>query len=244
MPHKPITFIKFVPIGKETAIITMADNYLEKKFEELATRGKGRKASGNRNGGRSSTHPHRSLDSLLLKNRSCRGYDTKYIVSQEELETIIAANCRIPSAKNQQMLRYKPVTGKEAETVTRNIKLAGALPELHLPFPGTEPNAYIIVCSIAPEQGKWIWTDLGISAQSMLLKATDMGLNGLCIGAFNQEEIKKLIRRTDCTPLLLVAIGKSIEHIQLLPIDENENHNYFRENGVHYVPKVRNLIID
>lgn len=222
----------------------MADNYLEKKFEELAARGKGRKTAGNRNGSRSSSHPHRSLDSLLLMNRSCRGYDNSRIITAAELETIIAASSRIPSAKNQQMLRYKPVTGKEAETVTRNIKLGGALPELHLPLPGTEPNAYIIVCSIAQEQGKWIWTDLGISAQSMLLKAADIGLSGICIGAFNQEEIKKLIRRTDCTPLLVIAIGKSIEHIQILPIDESADHNYFRENGVHYVPKIRNLIID
>ena len=40
-------------------------------------------------------------------------------------------------------------------------------------------------------------------------------------------------------PLLILAIGKSIERFQLLPIGEDDEHNYFRKNGVHFVPKVR-----
>ena len=79
--------------------------------------------------------------------------------------------------------------------------------------------------------------DLGISAQSMLLKATEMGLNGICIGAFQKE---KIIQAFDLplTPLLVLAIGKGIEDIRLTEIRENEDHKYYRENGVHYVPKV------
>ena len=40
-------------------------------------------------------------------------------------------------------------------------------------------------------------------------------------------------------PLLILAIGKSIERFQLLPIGQEDEHNYFRKNGVHFVPKVR-----
>ena len=40
-------------------------------------------------------------------------------------------------------------------------------------------------------------------------------------------------------PLLILAIGKSIERFLLLPIGEDDEHNYFRKNGVHFVPKVR-----
>ncbi len=39
-------------------------------------------------------------------------------------------------------------------------------------------------------------------------------------------------------PLLVVAVGKSAEKIQLVDINENGDHSYYRENGVHYVPKV------
>ena len=214
----------------------MADNYLEKKFEEMRS-GKKKKSAAKK--------MHISIDSLLLKNRSCRGYDSNYKVSDNELINIINANTKIPSARNQQVLRFKIVTKSNTQTsgdadfIARNIKLAGALPELRLPFKGTEPNAYIIVYSTVPES-KWVYVDLGISAQSMLLKAVDLGLNGICIGAFNKEAISDHFKTTEnLTPLMVIAIGKSIEKFQLLPISEKENHNYFRENGVHFVPKVK-----
>lgn len=179
------------------------------------------------------------LDSLLLRNRSCRGYDSNYIVSKEELLKIVEVNTKIASARNQQVLRFRLVYGTEAKEVTKAIKLGGALPELNLPLPGTEPNAYIIICTEEPK-GKWVDIDLGISAQSMLLKAVDLGLNGICIAAFNKEKISALVNGgRQMEPLLILAIGKSIERFQLLPIGQEDEHNYFRKNGVHFVPKVR-----
>ena len=148
-------------------------------------------------------------------------------------------NTKIASARNQQVLRFRLVYGTEAKEVTKAIKLGGALPELNLPLPGTEPNAYIIICTEEPK-GKWVDIDLGISAQSMLLKAVDLGLNGICIAAFNKEKICALVNGgRQMEPLLILAIGKSIERFQLLPIGQEDEHNYFRKNGVHFVPKVR-----
>ena len=40
-------------------------------------------------------------------------------------------------------------------------------------------------------------------------------------------------------PLLVLALGKGAEKYQILHIAENESHDYFRENGIHYIPKVR-----
>ena len=125
--------------------------------------------------------PAATLERLLLKNRSHRAYDSRYLVREDQLRRIIAVNARIPSARNQQVLRFRPVLADEAPTVTEHIRLGGALPELHLPAPGTEPNAYIICCSTIAED-RYVDMDLGISAQSMLLRATEMGLNGICIG--------------------------------------------------------------
>ena len=214
----------------------MADNYLEKKMEEhkaLPDRKSFKAAKKSRAEG------SLPLDSLLLRNRSCRGYDSNYIVSKEELLKIVEVNTKIASARNQQVLRFRLVYGTEAKEVTKAIKLGGALPELNLPLPGTEPNAYIIICTQEPK-GKWVDIDLGISAQSMLLKAVDLGLNGICIAAFNKEKICALVNGgRQMEPLLILAIGKSIERFQLLPIGEDDEHNYFRKNGVHFVPKVR-----
>ena len=125
-----------------------------------------------------------------------------------------------------------------ADKVLENIKLGGMLPELHLPFPGTEPKAFIIVCTTVPES-KMLHVDAGIAVQSMLLKAVEMGYNGLIIGAFNAKKIEEAFA-LPYPPILIIAIGKGREKIELTGISANESHAYYRdENGTHYVPKVR-----
>lgn len=206
----------------------MADNYLESKFDELH---KAKRQTVIRQVGQ-------SLDTLLLKNRSYRGYDHQQKVSIETLKTIVGVNNKIPSARNQQVLRFKLVNADNgAASVLENIKMGGALPELHLPFEGTEPEAFIVVCSTVPEN-KMVDIDAGISVQSMLLKAVELGLRGLIIGAFHKENIIQALQ-LPYEPLLILAIGKGNENIRLTEISENEDHRYYRKDGTHYVPKVR-----
>ena len=204
----------------------MADNYLEKRYEEVfgAGRTKVRRVG-------------HTLDELLLRNRSQRGYNKVYKVKREELERIVGVCSKVPSARNQQVLRFRLVTHDQgADIVLRNIRLGAALPELHLPFPGTEPEAFIIVCSTIPEN-KMVDVDLGIAIQSMLLKATEMGLDGNCIGAFNPTAVTEAFA-LPCRPVLVLAIGKPVEQIELVSVREGENLKYYRENGIHYVPKI------
>ena len=80
--------------------------------------------------------------------------------------------------------------------------------------------------------------DLGISAQSMLLRAAEIGLNGICIGAFDKERIRQEFG-LEWEPLLILAIGRGIEKIELVPIGADGERAYYRENDTHYVPKVR-----
>ena len=211
----------------------MADNYLEKRYEEVFGSGHTKvKRIGH------------TLDELLMRNRSCRGYNTNYVVRREELERIVGVCCKVPSARNQQVLRFRLVTRDTgANKVLQNIKMGAALPELHLPFPGTEPEAFIVVCSTI-EENKMVDIDLGIALQSMLLKAVEMGLNGLAIGAFNRDKIAQELE-LPYTPLMIVAIGKGIERYELTSISPEENHAYYREGGIHYVPKlkVKDLLI-
>ena len=206
----------------------MADNYLDKKLEDY-------KARSAASGGTRKTAS--SLNNLLLKNRSCRGYDSSFIVRDDQLRSIIDVNTKTPSARNAQVLRFRPVNSSEAAKVLPHIRLGGALPELSLPLPGTEPNAFIIICSTVPES-KNVYIDLGISAQSMLLRAVEMGLAGICIGAFDKEYIKREFCLTH-EPLMILAIGRSCEDIRLVEISEGEEHKYYRKDGVHYVPKLR-----
>ena len=206
-------------------LIIMADNYLEKRYEEVF----GNKKTVKRVG--------QTLDSLLLKNRSCRGYDHSVKVGEDVLRKIVAVNTKIPSARNQQVLRFRLVTAEdEVSAVNANIRLGGALPELHLPFPGTEPLSFIIVCS-SIEAEKYVYVDLGISLQSMLLKAVEIGLNGIIICAFDGKAIADALH-LDSAPLAVLAIGKSAERFRLVEMPEDGSVKYYRDvDGVHCVPK-------
>lgn len=206
----------------------MADNYLEKRYEEVFGRdGAGRKSA-----------PHRpSLDTLLLRNRSFRGYDKDYVVHRRQLDAMIAVNPKVASSINLQRLRFRPVVkGPEADAVGRHIRMGRGLPELHLPFPGTEPEAFIVVCSTVPEN-PGIDIDLGISLQSMLLKAVEMGLGGLIIRNFDREPVREALG-LPFEPVAVLAVGKPAERIELVPVHEGDNLGYYREDGVHYVPKL------
>lgn len=206
----------------------MADNYLEKRYEETLGSAKPKvKRIGH------------TVDELLRKNRSTRGYHKPYVVKDSELRRIIEVCTKIPSACNQQVLRFLPVTKESgADKVLELIKMGAALPELHLPFPGTEPEAFIIICSTVPEN-KFVDIDLGIASQSMLLKATEMGLNGIMIGAFNKAKITEAFN-LPYEPLLILAIGKGNEKIHLQPVDAGDKLAYYRDaDGVQFVPKIR-----
>lgn len=207
----------------------MADNYLEKRYDEIFGREAGksvvRKASP-------------SLETLMHRNRSYRAYDQSYEVMEAQLEAMVRTNTLIPSARNQQALRFKLLTKRSGSEKMQGLyKLGRALPELHLPAPGTEPEAFIIICTTLPEC-KNIDIDLGISCQSMLLKAAELGLNGVIICNFNREEVRSTFG-LQYDPLAIIAVGKGTENIKLVEIGEGEDHNYYRRDGIHYVPKVR-----
>lgn len=205
----------------------MADDYLGRKMEEYRARAAAPAVQ----------KTLASLNRLLLKNRSHRGYDSRFTVRADQLRSMIEVNTRIPSARNQQVLRFRPVLADEAPLVLPHIRLGGALPELHLPLPGSEPRAFILICSTVPED-RYVDIDLGISVQSMLLRGVEMGLNGICIGAFDRARIREAFD-LPWEPLLILGIGKGAEQIELVEIGAEENRAYYRRNGVHYVPKIR-----
>ena len=206
----------------------MADNYLEYRQEEIA---QARKTVVRRNGP--------SLDTLLHRNRSYRGYDPARKVTEEELRELVRMTTLSASGMNRQPLRFRLVTEADADKVLPHITLGAALPEEHLPKPGTEPRAFIVVCSAVPED-KVVDMDLGIAAQSMLLKAVEMGLGGIFILNFRKEAVREALQ-LPLEPIAVIAIGKPAESIFLMPVSENETApdlRYYRKDGNHYVPKL------
>lgn len=202
----------------------MADNYIENRMEEVRA-GKPR-----------IVRNHTSLDTLLKRNRSHRGYDSSEKIDREKLLEIVAAATLVPSGMNAQTLRFRLVPSEEAHLVLPHIKLGAALPEEHLPHPGEEPQGYIVICS-EREEDRVVDIDLGIAAQSMLLKAVDMGLNGIIILNFKAEEIRQALN-LPLKPLAVIGLGKGTDRIFLLPVHKGDSLKYYRRDGVHFVPKL------
>lgn len=208
----------------------MADNYLEKRQQELAERRP------------KVVHPHPSLDSLLKCNRSYRGYDASRVVTSEDLLRLLEVVPWVGSGMNAQPLRFRLVCGADAAAVHPLVRLGAALPQEHLPHPGEEPSAYIVVCSAA--SGRVVDIDLGIAAQSILLKAVEMGLGGIFILNFKTEALKEALD-LPLTPLAVLGIGKPAEQVFLIPVAAGDSLDYYRRDGAHFVPKLqlKDLII-
>ena len=173
---------------------------------------------------------------LVKQARSHRGFRQDRKVTRQELEHLVECARFTPAARNDQVLKY--YLAEEPETVAAIqplTKWAGALAELHLPRKGAEPVAYIVICldgSLAENPAPY-QRDVGIVAQTMLLAAAEMGLNGCMIGSFAAGELRETIK-----PQLLLALGEGTDRIVITDVGEDGSTTYYRDaEDIHYVPK-------
>lgn len=182
------------------------------------------------------------LIDLIKANRSYRGYDSSRMVTRKEMLEMV--NCARLSASsiNKQPLKYFITNDKKTvKAINSQIKMGGLLPDLHLPLEGEEPPAFIVICQdlkISSSMTGFL-KDVGIAAQSILLSAAEMGLGGCMVGNFIPERLEHSLKLgEDFRPYLVIAVGKPVEEIKLIEIEEGQSTKYYRdETGIHYVPK-------
>lgn len=179
---------------------------------------------------------------LVKQARSHRGFRQDRKVTRQELEHLVECARFTPAARNDQVLKYylaeKPETVAAIQPLT---KWAGALAELHLPRKGAEPVAYIVICldgSLAENPTPY-QRDVGIVAQTMLLAAVEMGLNGCMIGSFAAGELREKLGLPEAIkPQLLLALGEGTDRIVMTDVGEDGSITYYRDaEDTHYVPK-------
>lgn len=179
---------------------------------------------------------------LVKQARSHRGFRQDRKVTLQELEHLVECARFTPAARNDQVLKYylaeKPETVAAIQPLT---KWAGALAELHLPRKGAEPVAYIVICldgSLAENPAPY-QRDVGIVAQTMLLAAAEMGLNGCMIGSFAAGELREKLGLPEAIkPQLLLALGEGMDRIVMTDVGEDGSTTYYRDaEDTHYVPK-------
>ncbi len=179
---------------------------------------------------------------LVKQARSHRGFRQDRKVTRQELEHLVECARFTPAARNDQVLKYylaeKPETVAAIQPLT---KWAGALAELHLPRKGAEPVAYIVICldgSLAENPAPY-QRDVGIVAQTILLAAAEMGLNGCMIGSFAAGELREKLGLPEAIkPQLLLALGEGADRIVMTDVGEDGSTTYYRDaEDIHYVPK-------
>ena len=183
----------------------MADNYLENRYDEVFGKGAARKQA--------PPHSTPSLNTLLVRNRTVRRFRQDFIVTSAQLRTIVEVNAKVASAFNRQALRFRIVVEDNADVYGAvgsgavGASCVESLREILFrePMRPESARAFIIVYATVPED-RYIDIDLGISLQSMALKATEMGLNCLIKGNIDKEKLRALFpvsggaHRSDAVP--------------------------------------------
>lgn len=200
----------------------MADNYLEKRYEEVFGADAARKSP--------VRHGTPSLNTLLVKNRTVRRYRQDAHVTAEQLRSIVEVNTKIASAMNRQVLRYRLVAGDDVAPLREIL--------FREPARSEAATAFIVVYTAIPED-RYIDIDLGISLQSMSLKAVELGFNCLIKGNIDRELIRELFHDDTNEPLAVLCIGKAAESVFLKPVEGSSDLKPYTKDGVHYVPKLR-----
>ena len=179
------------------------------------------------------------LKDLVERNRSYRRFYQDVRITKEELIELVDLARLAPSAKNNQPLKYfisntSEVNNKIFETLT----WAGYLKDWDGPKEGEKPSAYIIVFldkNITDNN----YCDHNLAVQNILLGAVEKDFGGCIIAAFNRKKITEIVSPgINIEPLLVLALGKPKEEINLYEINPNDDIKYWRNSDqIHQVPK-------
>ena len=178
------------------------------------------------------------IKDLILKNRSYRRYHQDVAVSMEALEELVDLGRISSTGANKQPLKYilcsDPATNAK---IFELLSWAGALKDWPGPEEGERPAAYIVM--LADTAIGKAGVDHGIAATNILLGAVEKGLGGCMIATVKHAPLREILGIDERFEILLVlAIGKPKEVIQLETAAEGGDTTYYRDaEQVHHVPK-------
>ncbi len=179
------------------------------------------------------------LRELVEKSRSYRRFDQNFAIAAEELREFVELARLSPSAANLQPLKFIiSSTPKSNAKIFPCTAWAGYIEHWPGPAEGERPSAYIIILG-DKEVATGFGCDHGIAAQIIMLGAAEKGLGGCIIGSVARGKLAKALNLdTRYEILLVLALGKPIENVQIEEVARKGNIKYWRdENGVHHVPK-------
>lgn len=174
----------------------------------------------------------------LIRNRSYRRFYQETEISDKDLLTIADAARLSPSGKNIQALKFLLSNDRKLNgRIFTTLAWAGYLTDWDGPEEGERPSAYIVQL-LDTDLAANIMCEDGITAQSMLLQAVELGYGGCIIAAVKRKELKDILNLPDNLVIRnVIALGKPKETVVIEEMD-NGNFKYWRDaDGVHHVPK-------
>ncbi len=180
-----------------------------------------------------------NMKELITQNRSRRRFYEDVPVERQTLVELVDLARLSPSGANKQPLKYAlscdPALNAQIFPL---LGWAGYLKEWPGPVEGERPSAYIVILGDKGLSGTF-GIDPGIVAQSIMLGAVEKGLGGCMIATYNQEEMRRVFNLPETYAVLLVlALGKPKEQVQIDPMGADGDVKYWRDaDGVHHVPK-------
>jgi nitroreductase len=178
------------------------------------------------------------IEELIRRSRSYRRFQENRSVDKETLQELINLARLSPSAANLQPLKYIiSNTPEKNSLIFPCLAWAAYLRDWPGPQEGERPSAYIIVLGDT-EITKNFGCDHGIAAQSILLGATERGLNGCMIGSVQKEKLRGLLKIPERYEILLVIVlGVRKETVVIEEVKAGDIKYWRDEKGVHHVPK-------
>lgn len=171
----------------------------------------------------------------VTKRSSTRGY-TSESLTEEELEKIIDAGLKAPTAANKQEIHFTVLNGDNtvlAELEEEKNKLRGLKDQPHN-FYYEAPTVIILS---ADASYKWSPLDAGIAVENMALVAEELGLGNLIIGciydALRGEKKEYFAEKLAFPAGYEYEIAIAVGHKAVT----KEPHTYEKEKQVTYINK-------
>jgi nitroreductase len=179
------------------------------------------------------------LKDLVLQNRSYRRFYENVRIPEQILCELLDLARLSASARNVQPLKYIVATERELNVrIFSTLSWAAYLKDWQGPAEGERPSAYLIMLGDTEITSNY-FCDPGISAQSILLGATELGLGGCIVANIQREKLAEILQLPKQYEIIqIIALGKPKENIVIEPIGDTGDIKYWRDKQeIHHVPK-------
>ncbi len=143
---------------------------------------------------------------LLYKRRSVRAFTDREL-TRDEVDKLLTAATRAPSACNMQSWHFYAVTDKAVKEKFSDFCAAWAATAPVIFVVCTDGEA--ITARFGERARLFTYQDTALAAENLLLEAADMGFNGCFMGAFDANKCRALLN-----------IPKEREIVAIIPVGE------------------------